>query len=56
LPDQPVSNEVMRLLTMASGGGDVSGEAISAERGIRLGIVVTKGAGQAPITIRFRRL
>lgn len=56
LPDQAVSNEVMRLLTIASAGETVSGEAISADGGLRLGIDVTKGAGAAPLSIRFRRL
>jgi hypothetical protein len=56
LPDQAVSDEVMRLLTMATSDGVVSGEAVSVDRGIRLGIDVTRGGGAAPLSIRFKRL
>ena len=56
LPDQAVSDEVMRLLTMATPNGVASGEAVSGDRGIRLGIEVTRGAGAAPLSIRFKRL
>ncbi len=55
LTDQAVSNEVMRLLTIDAPDGVVSGE-VSADSGIRLGIDVTKGAGDTPHAIRFRRL
>jgi hypothetical protein len=54
LPDQAVSNEVMRLLIMAPDQA-ASGEVVSGDRGIRLGIDVGKGAA-TPYSIRFKRL
>jgi hypothetical protein len=56
LSDQAVSDEVMRLVTMATSDHVVSGEVVAADRGISLSISVTKGAGQAPLAIRFKRL
>lgn len=55
LPDQAVSNEVMRLVTVATPDGVASGE-VTSESGVQLGIEVTKGGGDAPLSIRFRRL
>ena len=56
LRDQAVADEVLRLVTPATPNGVVSGEVICRRNGARLGIDVTKGAGHAPLTIRFRRL
>jgi hypothetical protein len=54
LPDQAVSNEVMRLLIMAPDQA-ARGEVVSGDRGIHLGIDVSKGAA-TPYSIRFKRL
>jgi len=54
LPDQAVSNEVMRLLIMAA-DRTASGEVVSGDRGIHLGVDVSKGTA-TPYSIRFKRL
>jgi hypothetical protein len=56
LPDQAVSDEVMRLVTMATAAQPASGEAVSSDRATRLGISVTRRAGDTPLAIRFKRL
>lgn len=54
-PDQAISDEVLRLVTAATPDQAASGEAVSAG-GIRLAITVTKGAGAAPLSIRFKKV
>ena len=56
LPDQSVSDEVMRLVTVASPKQSASGEAVSGDRAMSLAIEVVRAAGAAPLSIRFRRL
>jgi pSer/pThr/pTyr-binding forkhead associated (FHA) protein len=54
LTDQAVSDEVMRLVTLATSERVASGEVTSGDRGIPLAIEVSRGAAAAPISIRFR--
>lgn len=56
LRDQAVADEVLRLVTLATPDQGAQGEAAPSGQPFRLGIDVTRGRGEAPLTIRFTRL
>ena len=56
LRDQAVADEVLRLVTLATPGQEARGDASPSGRGFRLNIGVTRGSGQAPLTIRFEKV
>ncbi len=55
LGDQAVVDEVLRLVTLATPERASQGTASPAGRQFRLGIDVTRGGGDAPLIIRFKR-
>jgi hypothetical protein len=56
LTDQPVADDVLRLVALATPERAARGESAPAHGAFRLAVDVTRGSGAAPIVIRFRRI